>query len=40
METNPVQRNREGLKRVNKIFNGELSQILEDITEQVWEKRV
>ncbi|MDM8522193.1 type I restriction-modification system endonuclease [Desulfococcaceae bacterium HSG8] len=28
-----------GFKRINKIFNGELAQILEDITEQVWEKR-
>ena len=28
-----------GFKRINKIFNGELSQILEDITERVWEKR-
>ncbi|MDM8552473.1 type I restriction-modification enzyme R subunit C-terminal domain-containing protein [Desulfobacterales bacterium HSG2] len=28
-----------GFKRINRIFNGELSQILEDITERVWEKR-
>ncbi|MCP4350841.1 MAG: hypothetical protein GY795_35695 [Desulfobacterales bacterium] len=28
-----------GFKRINNIFNGELARILEDITEQVWEKR-